>query len=75
MIGPGATHNFISMDLVWKWESKVDKVVSYGVILSTGLTVKGEGIYRGVELQFPRLIVMEDFLPLELGSSYINLGL
>ena len=75
MIGLGATHNFISVDLVRKWELEVDKVVGYGVILSTRLTVKGEGIYRGVELQFPGLIVMEDFLPLELRSSDIILGL
>ena len=49
--------------------------MSYGVILGTGLTVKGEGICRGVELQLPGLIVMEDFLPLESGRSDITLGL
>ena len=34
------------------------------MILGTSLTVKGEGVCRGVELKFPGLVVIEDFLPL-----------
>ena len=45
------------------------------MVLGTSLTVKGEGIFRGVELKLPGLTVIEDFLPLELGSSDIILGL
>ena len=46
----------------------MERAASYGVILGTGLTVKGEGICKGVELKFPGLTMIEDFLPLELGS-------
>ena len=38
------------------------------MILGTGLTVKGEGVYKGVELKLLGLMVIEDFLSLELGS-------
>ena len=50
MIDLGATHKFISVELVWKWGMEVERATSYWVILGTGLTVKGEGICRGVEL-------------------------
>ena len=43
--------------------------------LGTGLMVKGEGVCKGVELKLPRLMVIKDFLPLELGSSNVILGL
>ena len=38
------------------------------MILGTGLTVKGEGVCKGVELKLLGLMVIEDFLSLELGS-------
>ena len=75
MIDPRATHNFISVEMVQKWGMEVERATSYEVVLGTGLTVKGEGICRGVELKLPGLTVIEDFLPLELGSSDIILGL
>ena len=46
----------------------MERAASYGVILGTGLIVKGEGICKGVELKLPGLTKIEDFLPLELGS-------
>ena len=53
----------------------VHEVASYGVNLGTGLMVKGEGVCKGVELKLPRLMVIKDFLPFELGSSNVILGL
>lgn len=37
------------------------------MIRGTGLSVKGEGIYRGVVLLLQLIEVVKDFLPLELG--------
>lgn len=45
------------------------------MIMGTGLTIKGEGVCRGVALNLPGLLVVEDFLPLELGSSDVILGM
>ena len=75
MIDSGATHNFISVEMVWKWGMEVERATSYGVVLGAGLTVKAEGIYRGVELKLLGLTMIEDFFPLELGSSNIIMGL
>ena len=75
MIDLGATHNFISVELVRRWGLDVHKVASYGVILGTGLIVKGEGVYTGVELKLQGFMVIKDFLPLELGSLDVILGL
>ena len=75
MIDPRGTHNFISVEMVWKWGMEVERATSYGVVLGAGLTVKAEGIYRGVELKLLGLTMIEDFFPLELGSSNIIMGL
>ncbi|KAL2512136.1 Retrotrans gag domain-containing protein [Abeliophyllum distichum] len=51
------------------------ETMGYGVITSTGLTIKLEEICRGVTLKLPNMLVEEDFLPLELGSSDVILGM
>ena len=75
MIYSGATHNFISVELVRRWGLDVHEVASYRVILGTGLTVKGERVCKGVKLKLLELMVIKDFLPLELRSSDVILGL
>ena len=74
LIDSGATHNFISTDLVRTLELLVDKTGDYGVIMGTGLSVKGEGVCRGIVISLQDIEVAEDYLPLELGSSDIILG-
>lgn len=51
------------------------ETVGYGVIMGIGLSVKGMGVCKGVVLSFPEVQVIEDFLPLELGSSDAVLGM
>ncbi|XP_024030016.1 uncharacterized protein LOC112094120 [Morus notabilis] len=75
LIDSGATYNFISVDLVRKMELTVDKIGDYGVVMGTGLSVKGEGVCRGIVVSLQDIEIVEDFLPLELGSSDIILGI
>ncbi|XP_024017591.1 uncharacterized protein LOC112090471 [Morus notabilis] len=75
LIDSGAMHNFISVDLVRKMELSVDKTEDYGVIMGTGLSVKREGVCRGIVISLQDIEVVEDFLPLELESSDIILGI
>ena len=48
MIDCGATHNFISTKLIQKLGISLQATTSYGVLMGTGMAVKGEDIYREV---------------------------
>ncbi|XP_052185288.1 uncharacterized protein LOC127796925 [Diospyros lotus] len=52
-----------------------EETTGYDVILGTGVAVQGAGICKGVKLQLQNLQIVEDFLPLELGSSDVILGM
>jgi len=52
-----------------------EETASYGVIMDTGMEVQGAGICKGVKLSLQNIQIVEDFLPLELGSSDVILGM
>ena len=70
-----ATHNFISTKLVEKLGLGIENTKGYGVVTGTRLSVPGRGVCKGVVLSLPELEVVEEFLPLELGSSDVILGM
>lgn len=74
LIDSGATHNFISLDLVSKMQIPIVKTGAYGVTMGTGAAVKGEGLCRGVTIHLQGIGIVEEFLPLGLGSSDVILG-
>lgn len=75
MVDPGATHNFLSLTTIEKLTIPVTESAEFGVYLGDGQAVKGAGICKGVLLQLPGgLVVEEDFLPLGLGNSDVILG-
>lgn len=76
MIDPGATHNFVAINLVKTGEVTITTAGSFGVSLGNGETIRGEGLCRAVcvQLEGGGLEVVEDFLPLELGSADVILG-
>ena len=53
----------------------VERSTGYGILMGTGVAVKGKGICKGVILTFKNIEVIEDFLPLELGSVDVILGM
>ena len=75
LIDCGASHNFISMDLVQK--TGIPSVGShcFGVLMGTKLSIKGEGLCKGVTPHLQNLEVIADFLPLKLGSADVILGM
>ncbi|XP_074356051.1 uncharacterized protein LOC141695725 [Apium graveolens] len=76
MIDPGATHNFISFETVTRAGVLVTKSGSFGVSLGNGEPIKGEAVCKEVMLQLDGGVeIVEDFLPLTLGSSDIILGI
>ncbi|XP_010541181.1 PREDICTED: uncharacterized protein LOC104814705 [Tarenaya hassleriana] len=74
LIDSGATHNFISLKLMKKLKLRPEGNTQFGVSLGTGMKVKGKGICKAVHLQLQQIEVVEDFLPLELGSADLILG-
>ncbi|XP_074346704.1 uncharacterized protein LOC141685510 [Apium graveolens] len=75
LIDPGATHNFVSLELVKELGIPVEPTGSFGVCLGNGDSVQGDGMCRKVRLQLKGGIeVVSDFLPLGLGNSDVILG-
>lgn len=75
LIDSGASHNFISTDMVMELALPKVGTTGYGVLMGTCLTVKREGMCKGVVLSVQNIEIMEDFLPLELGSADVILGI
>ena len=75
MIDCSATHKFISTMVVQKLGLPLKETSGYGVLMDTGLAVKGASICRSVSLTQQNIEIIEDFLPLELGSADVILGL
>ncbi|XP_062088454.1 uncharacterized protein LOC133795014 [Humulus lupulus] len=74
LVDSGATHNFITTELAQKLALPLSTTDAYGVQLGSGQAVKGEGICRSVPLHLQGLEIIEDFLPLQLGSTDVILG-
>ena len=68
-----ATHNFIGSNLVRDLHLSLVTTNSYGVVMGTRVAVKGERICKRVVLTMQRLTIVQDFLPLELGSTNVVL--
>lgn len=75
MIDPGATHNFIALEVVKHLGIEVSGSESFGVVLGNGETIQGVGCCYGVEIELEDgMRVKEDFLPLVLGGFDVILG-
>ena len=75
LIDYGASHNFISTYLVERLGIPCVGTHNFGVLMGTRLPVNGEGICKGVVLQLQNIEVVEDYLPLKLGSTNVILGI
>ncbi|XP_052196517.1 uncharacterized protein LOC127803919 [Diospyros lotus] len=75
LIDNGAFHNFIAAELVQKLGLFCTQMRGYGVIMGSGMAIQGARVCKGVTLRLQNVEVVEDFLPLELGSSDVILGM
>ncbi|XP_052203652.1 uncharacterized protein LOC127808947 [Diospyros lotus] len=75
LIDNGASHNFIVADLVQKLGLVRMPTRGYGVIMGSGMAIQGAGVCKRVPLLLQNVKIVEDFLPLELGSSNVILGM
>lgn len=74
LIDSGATHNFISEEIVHQLEIPISNSASYGVVLGIGESVRAAGVCKGVVLTIDEVTIVQNFLPLPLGSADIILG-
>lgn len=74
LIDGGATHHFISEEIGAELNFSVTPSKEYGVVLGTGGTVQTTGVCRGVLLTIAKLAIIQEFLPLPLGSADVILG-
>lgn len=75
LIDCGATHNFISNKVIEKLGLPLSNTSHYGVIMESGVSVRGKGMCKGIHLSLPGMEVIEDFLPLDLSNSNVILGM
>ena len=69
LIECGASHNFISTDLVTKLGIPSINTCNFRVNMGTCLSIKGEGLCKDVVLQLQNIEVRADFLLLKLGND------
>ena len=74
LIDNGVTCNFISSDLVKKLTIPMEETRAYRVLLKT-TSVQGVEIFKGVLIRLQEVDIVEDFLPFNLTSSDVILGI
>lgn len=57
-----ATHNFISQKIVEKLNLPLLDTGHYGVIMGSGLAIKGKGMCKVVIVRLQEIVIIEDFL-------------
>ncbi|XP_031265006.1 uncharacterized protein LOC116123364 [Pistacia vera] len=75
LVDNGASHNFISHELVRKLELPVERGKSFRVMVGNGFTIRREGICRGVPLRMQGIELCQDYFPFELGGADVVLGI
>ena len=75
LINCGASHNFILVELVAKLGIPSIGTHNFRVLMGAGLLVQGISLCNGVLLQLQDIEVKAYFLPLNLGSSDVILGI
>ena len=75
LIDPRATHNFISRKLIEVLKIPIFATASYRVQLGNGDNISTTGVCQNVRLQMQGIEIIEDFMPLNLGSTDIILGI
>lgn len=75
LIDYGATHNFLAQALVAELHILVAQTANYGIMVGIENSIRSKGKCGQVALSVQGLIIVADFLPLELGNVDVILGM
>ena len=75
MIDTGASHNFISQELVQKLKLPILQTSEFCVTVGNGQQIRSHGICKSVEIQFPELKVQQNCFLFPLEGAEVVLGL
>lgn len=75
LIDSGASHNFVSTEFVRKMELETYDMMGSSVLTAGGVTIRGTGRCKPLELTLQGCKITSTFLPLELGSADVILGI
>lgn len=75
LIDSGATHNFLSPEVMTKAHLQQEDMSSFKVMVGTGITVNGCGVCKGVTLQLQSVVIRSDFIVLDPGGADVVLGI
>lgn len=75
LIDSSATHNFIHQRIVNELELPISGKMKFGVVIGNGTELRGQGVCRSIEVKLTDLVVMADFLAIELGQMDVILGM
>lgn len=75
LIDSGATHNFVSTEVMKKLNLPIDSAKAYNVFTAGWITIRGAGSCPDVRLELQGCSITSSFLPIELGSVDVILGI
>ena len=74
LIDSGASHNFISWELVQRLGLPIQDTNGYNISMGDGEGVRSKGVCKGVKVWMQGIEVSQDFLPLQLSNSDVIRG-
>ena len=74
LIDPGATHNFICHKTAVEMKLPYTPVTRYRIVLGDGPIVYGARKYKGIPIILQGIMIIDEFLPLNLSSVHVILG-
>lgn len=75
LVDCGATHNFVSLDLVERLDLPTQRVLPYLVTLGDGRRVKSDSQCPNVLLEIQGMEIVQTFYPFQLGNVDVVLGI